>query len=88
MSLVFGGAVLHELVRTHPDLNINATVRSEKDLNVLEEQYSYAKVKTLIDSLNDTKLMESLTNDAAIVLSTNPCLVYREKLTYKRLRSR
>ncbi|KAH6658709.1 hypothetical protein BKA67DRAFT_656856 [Truncatella angustata] len=67
-----GGAALDELVRTYPELQINAVVRSEKDLAILEKQYHHANVKVVIGSLKDIGLMESLSRDATIVLNCGP----------------
>jgi nucleoside-diphosphate-sugar epimerase len=64
-----GAAVLEALVAAHPEIPIEALVRSEQDAAFLRESYPESNVTTSLGSLEDLSLLEEKASQTDIVIS-------------------
>ncbi|CAG8957874.1 hypothetical protein HYFRA_00000214 [Hymenoscyphus fraxineus] len=65
-----GGAVLELIISRHPQIPITVLMRTESKARALLSRYP--SVTSKIGSLSDPEILESLANDADVVINTGP----------------
>ncbi|KAM7207854.1 hypothetical protein V8F20_001896 [Naviculisporaceae sp. PSN 640] len=73
-----GGAVLDDLLTSHPEVKVIAQVRSEKDSATLKAQYP-SKLQTLVGSYNDAALSAAV-GASSIVINAGPDATNEENI--------
>ena len=67
-----GGAVLEDVLKTYPDVTVVAQVRSEKDSDILKNQYAqYGENLQTVVTGDNSDALKKVTESASIVISTH-----------------